>query len=118
MTICVYSHNSRNKEQDLNRDTILAHLRRLKPHYEKEGFVIEGLFGSYARNEANENSDIDILIHTEGSFAQRYGLMSISRLNKIQEEISTVLQVPVDLASSSGMGKTAQKFIIGKTIYI
>lgn len=102
----------------MNRDTILAHLKRLKPHYKKEGFIIEGLFGSYARDEADNDSDVDILIHTEALFAQRYGLMSISRLNKIQEEISAALQVPVDLASSSGMGKTAQKFIIDKTINI
>ena len=102
----------------MDRDTILAHPRRLKPHYKKEGFVIEGLFGSYARNEADKDSDVDILVHTEASFAQKYGLMSISRLNKIRKEISTTLQVPVDLASSSGMGKTAQKFIIDKTIYI
>ena len=102
----------------LNKESILAYLKRLKPYYKKEGFIIEGLFGSYARDEADTDSDIDILVHTEPSFAERHGLMSISRIHEIQSEISKVLQTSVDIASSSGMGKTAQKFIIDKTIYI
>lgn len=102
----------------MNKESIIAHLKKLKPYYKKEGFIIEGLFGSYARNEANTDSDIDILVHTEPSFTDKYGFMSISRINEIQVEISKVLEASVDLASSSGMSKTAQKFIIDKTIYI
>ena len=102
----------------MNRETILHKLKTLKPIYEKEGFIIEGLFGSYAQNKADAASDIDILIHTEPRFTQKYGIRSIRRLNEIKNELSEYFRTPVDLASSSGMGRTAQKFIIDRTIYI
>ena len=43
---------------------------------------------------------------------------TISRVNEIKEEISNFFGIPVDLADSSGMGKTAKKFIIDKAIYV
>ena len=102
----------------MDQQTILQTLKRLKPLYAKEGFIIEGLFGSYARNEADTHSDIDLLIHTEPSFTQKYGMTSIQRLNEIKAELSDYFKVPVDLASSSGMSRTGKKFIIERTIYI
>lgn len=36
----------------------------------------------------------------------------------LQEEISIIFGILVDLADSSGMGKTAKKFIIDRAIYI
>jgi len=102
----------------MQQKNILNYLKQIKPYYENEGFVIEGLFGSYARDEANNNSDVDILMHTTPSFVEKYGFSAISRLEEIKNEISQALKVPVDIASSSGMGKTAKKFILDKTIYI
>jgi predicted nucleotidyltransferase len=102
----------------MDRQSILHYLKKIKPKYAKEGFIIEGLFGSYARDEANEKSDIDILIHTEPTFTKRYGFSSIARLDEIKRELSAHLKTPVDLASSSGMGTAAKKFILDRTIYI
>jgi hypothetical protein len=39
---------------------ILRELKRLKPQYAREGFVMCGIFGSYARPDFDEHSDIDI----------------------------------------------------------
>jgi len=36
-------------------------LHKIKPELHKDGFEIIGLFGSAARNELQENSDIDVL---------------------------------------------------------
>ncbi len=102
----------------MQRDVIIAQLKKLKPHYEQEGFVIEGLFGSVARGEASEESDIDILMHTKPSFADTYGYRAIERLNTIKKELQRHLGAPVDLASSSGMGSTAKRFIIDQAIYL
>lgn len=102
----------------LEKNEIISKLKELKPHYKKEGFIIKGLFGSYSRDEATENSDIDILIESNSSFASKYGFKAISRINEIKAEISKVLGVSVDLADSTGMGKTATKFIINRTIYV
>jgi len=102
----------------MEQHTIILSLKSLKSKYEKEGLIIEGLFGSYARGDANKHSDIDILIHTEPKFTQTHGMRSIQRLNEIKQELSDFFNIPVDLASSSGMGQNAKKFILDKAIYI
>jgi uncharacterized protein len=49
--------------QTLTRDTILAELRELKPELNKRyGVSRLGLFGSFARNEAVAESDIDVVV--------------------------------------------------------
>jgi len=69
-------------------------------------------------NEADINSDVDILVEATPKFASTYGFGAIARLKEIQSEISSFLGVPVDLADSSGMGKTAKKFILDRAIYV
>ena len=47
----------------MNREKILAALKKEKPYlYEKFGVEEIALFGSYARNEQKEGSDIDVLV--------------------------------------------------------
>lgn len=50
----------------MNRDEILAILRGVKRDYaEKYGILELGVFGSIARDEARQDSDVDICIKTE-----------------------------------------------------
>lgn len=50
----------------MKRDEILAILRELKrDHAEKYGILEIGVFGSVARDEATEDSDVDICIKTK-----------------------------------------------------
>jgi len=49
----------------ITRDYILNTLKINKTNLEKYGVKNIGLFGSYARGEQNNNSDIDILIDFE-----------------------------------------------------
>ena len=102
----------------IEKNEIISKLKELKPLYSKEGFIIKGLFGSYSTNNATANSDIDILVESTPDFASKYGFKAISRINEIKEEISNIFGIPVDLADSSGMGKTAKKFIIDRAIYV
>lgn len=103
----------------MNKITILNYLISIKDKYQQEGLIIKALFGSYSRNEADASSDIDILVEATPKFAQTYGFGAIARLRDIQAEMSKALGgVPVDLADSSGMGKTAKKFILDRAIYV
>jgi predicted nucleotidyltransferase len=46
-----------------NRETILQELRRIKPDLEKQyGVTKIGIFGSFARNEIREDSDVDVVV--------------------------------------------------------
>ena len=102
----------------LQKSEIIEKLQNIKYRYASEGFIIKGFFGSYSRDEADENSDIDILIEITQEFANKYGFKAIARINEIKKELSDFFQVPVDLADSSGMGKTAKKFILDRAIYV
>lgn len=102
----------------MNKMSILNYLTNIKSKYQNEGFLIKALFGSYSRDEADENSDVDILVEATPEFANRYGFGAISRIHEIQAELSQALGLPVDLADSTGMGKTGKKFIIDRAIYV
>jgi len=56
----------------MKRQEILAFLKTLKPKLEKDGIVSLGLFGSFARDEEDKESDIDIFIETSDQFMQKY----------------------------------------------
>lgn len=63
------------------------------------------LFGSFSRNEANEYSDIDILVeldHTEPIWL---------RFFEFQEELKELLGKEVDLITEEGLSKYVRPFI-------
>jgi predicted nucleotidyltransferase len=52
----------------LSAKIILEQLEKVKPQLQKQFNVNEiALFGSYARNEQTENSDIDVLVNLQPS---------------------------------------------------
>jgi predicted nucleotidyltransferase len=102
----------------MKKAEILSYLLNVKKKYQKEGFIIKALFGSYSRDEAEECSDVDVLVEATPEFAAHYGFGAIERINEIQKEMSNALGVKVDLADSTGMGRTAKKFIIDRAIYV
>jgi predicted nucleotidyltransferase len=72
------------------RDEILQRLREFKKREgSRYGIVRIGLFGSYAKNEANEQSDIDVFVEL-----QRTSLITLSRLRL---ELEALLERHVDL---------------------
>ncbi len=74
----------------MKRDDILAILREFKRDYaEKYGILEIGVFGSTARDEASEDSDVDICIKTRtpNPFA----------LVHIKEDIEQMVQKHVDI---------------------
>jgi predicted nucleotidyltransferase len=102
----------------MTRLQIINYLSNVKSKYAKEGLNIKGLFGSYSRDEATKDSDIDILIEATPQFAETYGFRAIARLEEIKKEIKKDLGKNIDFADITGMGKTAKKFIIDKAIYV
>jgi uncharacterized protein len=63
--LTVYCINNTGVEMNsnINREKVLSELRLLKPDFERDyGITRIGLFGSVARNEIHEDSDIDVVI--------------------------------------------------------
>jgi predicted nucleotidyltransferase len=69
-----------------------------------------GLFGSVARNEENDDSDIDILF----SLYEPIGLFTLS---KIHFELEEKLHKKVDLISENGLNKFIKEKVLQEVKY-
>ncbi|MDD2828348.1 MAG: nucleotidyltransferase domain-containing protein [Sulfuricurvum sp.] len=103
----------------ITKEAVLEYLRSIKSSHEKEGIVIHGIFGSFARDEASENSDIDVLIETTPHFVEDTDpLRAFSILQALREKISHQFACTVDLADKTGLRGRSGEHILKKTIYV
>ncbi|MFH1769674.1 MAG: nucleotidyltransferase family protein [Parcubacteria group bacterium] len=68
----------------------------IRPIFDRYGVEYAGLFGSFARGEEHETSDIDIVVRLK----KPIGLFSLA---KLQQELSTTLERKVDLVTEGGL---------------
>jgi uncharacterized protein len=104
----------------MTKEKILLTLKNLKPQYEKEGFLILGLLGSYAKGAASDDSDVDILYDlNESVYLQKYkGFRAVGRLADIKDELRSTLHTDVDIADVQALGKVGKKYILSETVYV
>jgi predicted nucleotidyltransferase len=77
-------------EHKLDREYILAELRQLKPELNKlYGVSRLGLFGSFARDEAKAESDIDVVVEMDEP--------DLFTMVHIKETLEEDFQRPVDV---------------------
>ena len=70
--------------------SILAKLRQYKPELKKKYPITHiGVFGSYARGEANDESDIDIAVEIDGSMGLNFVAMA--------DEIESLFGIKTDV---------------------
>lgn len=74
-------------------------IEAIKKYFETRPVLKAYLFGSFARNEANLQSDIDILVDLD--YSQRIGLQFI----QMKIDLEKLLNTKVDLVSSNGLSK-------------
>jgi len=70
-----------------------------------------GVFGSYARDEADERSDLDVLVE----FERPIGLFAFIRLER---ELSEYLHVKVDLVSKAALKPYIRERVLRETVYV
>ncbi len=96
----------------MTKSFILNFLKTSKTHFNKTyGVTKIGLFGSYARDEQTEDSDIDIAIEidSKNSFRSFFGL---------KKEIEQKLGKKIDLGIESALKPIAKKHIQKDLIYV
>jgi predicted nucleotidyltransferase len=103
----------------LTKEDILSQLKKLQPEFEKDNLKLLGLFGSYARDEAKEDSDIDILIETTPEFLKRYrGWDAFSRLEEYRELLKNKFKKDIDIVDKQGLLQHNNTYILKKAIYV
>jgi len=86
-------------------------LKELKPILYNKYFVDKiGYFGSYSRNEQNEDSDIDILV----SLMKPLGWEFFD----LQELLENELKLKVDLVSEKALKKQLKQIILKSVKYV
>ncbi len=79
----------------MTRDELLKKLRELKPWLEEQGIVNVRLFGSYARDEAGPDSDVDLLVDLERPMGLRFF--------SVEEELADRLGTKVEMVTNRAM---------------
>jgi predicted nucleotidyltransferase len=90
-------------------DILKKHDKDLKKRY---GISKIGVFGSYIRNEAREDSDLDILVEFK-----RDTDIGLLKFVEIENYLSDLLGVKVDLVEKSGLKPRIGKHILKEVIY-
>ena len=96
----------------MTKNRILEILKNLKEEVsENYKAEIKGIFGSYAREEQNQDSDIDILVE----FHKGATLLDLVRLGNFLEDR---LQTKVDVVSQRAVRKEIEDDIYRELVYL
>ncbi len=103
------------------KQDLLDKLIELKPELQKEGITIIGIFGSYARGDYTDESDVDILYEIDNpqKFVKEYnGWGAFTKLAETKEYISKKLGKRVDFVSKNSLNMVGKKFILRDLKYV
>lgn len=84
---------------------ILIDSKKVSAVCEKEDINYLGLFGSFARGEENEKSDVDILINFNE-------VKSFFQLGRIQETLENLFNRKVDLILKDNLKESLKNYIL------
>lgn len=87
-------------------------IKLIKEYFEKKPVLNAFLFGSVVRNQANKDSDIDILIELD--YSEPIGLEFV----QMQLDLQDLLNNKVDLVSANGLSKHIRPYIEKEKILI
>ncbi len=94
------------------RDEVIAILRDLKmetaPRFGVRRF---GLFGSYARNEQTETSDLDLLVELERP-------VPFSAFCRLEDLVRERTGVPVDMTTPDGLHPQIERRVLAEAVYV
>lgn len=97
------------RETSTRREDILKALRDSRATLEAFGVARLSLFGSFARDEGRDDSDVDLLVE----FNRPVGLFEFVRL---QRQLAEVVGHPVDLVTPAALKPQLRDRILGEAV--
>ncbi|WP_404318406.1 nucleotidyltransferase family protein [Malaciobacter canalis] len=98
----------------MHKQDILDYLKSNQEYYYKQfGIKFIGLFGSFARDEANDNSDIDILYKIE-----KDKKLSIFKYLKLTKQLEDFFHKKIDLVRDETVKPQMKSYIQKDISYV
>jgi hypothetical protein len=82
----------------MNRETAISALRAHEPELKAAGVVSLSVFGSVARGDAREDSDVDVVVRLSED-ASGGGFAYFGRMEAIARRLQAILGRPVDVVA-------------------
>lgn len=95
----------------MNREEVLQILRNHQDELKKLGVNSLELFGSVARNEANYDSDVDLLAELSES-------MSLFQFIEVKFYLQDLLNCAVDLGTKDALREHLRQPVIEDSVYV
>ena len=105
----------------MDNKQIFENIKSLKKILQNDGFIIDGVFGSYARGDYSNNSDIDILYEIKDikEFMSKYkGFSAFSKLADTKEFLKKELNKEVDFVDKDSLNEIGKEFILKEVKYV
>jgi uncharacterized protein len=97
----------------MNKEDIIATLQKNAPALRAKGVLHAALFGSRARGDNREDSDIDILVELDPDM-----LLGVWEYAGIKREVADLFSAHVDVVSRGGLKPYIQQEVLHDAIQI
>lgn len=98
----------------MTREYIISYLSEHKDEFSKKfGITKLGLFGSYVRDEADKNSDIDILVELENNLTDIH-----DKKTTFKETLENFFNIKVNIAREKYLRPLAKQEILKEVVYV
>ena len=100
---------------------VIEKLESLKPMLQAEGFEVLGLFGSFARGDFSDSSDVDILytLSNPHEFVRKNGgFGAFTKIRETKEFLADAFGRGVDFVDESALSRTGKKYILGDLLHV
>jgi predicted nucleotidyltransferase len=102
----------------LHKNDIIGYLHVLKPKLRDSGIEKLALFGSYARNEQDQNSDIDIAIQLKRDYLQTHDVWEyFTLIETLKKDISEKFHKKSDIFDLDSTNDVKDK-ILNEVLYV
>ncbi|MDD2652134.1 MAG: nucleotidyltransferase domain-containing protein [Sulfurimonas sp.] len=103
----------------LSRENILKALKNFNEAHQEEGFRVVSLFGSYARGNADDFSDIDLTYKMDHErFFKDNAFAKLLKIEEFKEELQKELKKKIDFIPSNSKNSLIQQSLKNEEILV
>jgi len=103
----------------LKKEEIIDYLHHYNTEHKNDGFLFVSLFGSYARDEYDTFSDIDLTYNIDHEkFFKDNAFAKLSKIDEIKQTLQNKFHKKIDLIPENTKNKLIQKSLQKEQVFI